>query len=156
MVAFKIYGISNLMINVDDKTNSLLSILIILYLAFLNLKTAHINFKYSGKLNNKKVVEKYKIYFEDISNRNKINSFYQTFFLMRRMIQVLTLVLLNQFPVFQGIIFMLLSLSNLIFILRMRPFKSTFNSRIEITNEFMTLLASYFVFCWQYESVNYS
>ena len=133
-----------------------MSIITILYLTFLSLKIFHINYKYARKLNNKKVVEKYKIYFEDISNRNKVNAFYQTFFIIRRLIQVLTLVLLNQFPVFQGITFMVLSLSNLIFILGMKPFKSTFNSRIEVANECMTLLASYFVFCWQYSSVNSS
>ncbi len=133
-----------------------MSIITILYLTFLSFKIVHINYKYAGKLNNKKVVEKYKIYFEDISNRNKVNAFYQTFFIIRRLIQVLTLVLLNQVPVFQGITFMVLSLSNLIFILGMKPFKSIFNTRIEVTNECMTLLASYFVFCWQYSSVNSS
>ena len=42
---------------------------------------------------------------------------------------------------------------NLVYILRLRPFESKFKNKMEMTNESLTLLSSYFVFCWQYNSL---
>ena len=152
-VAFKRYSLAYFFNQADDKTNSLIAFIIIFYVAFLSFKITKINIKYSGKLK-KSVKKKYKIYFEGISNKNNLNAFEKTFFILRRLLQVLALVLLNSFPIFQSLTFTSLSLINLIFILKFNPFESKSKNRIEAINECLILLASYFVFCWQYSNPN--
>ena len=67
---------------------------------------------------------------------------------------MLSLVLLNNFPVFQGITFTSLSFLNLIYILKLKPFEQKTKNKIEAVNESLILIASYFVFCWQYSNPN--
>lgn len=86
MIAYKRYGITIFMINIDDQINLAVSLITILYLAFLTFKIAYVNFKYANKLDNKNVRKKYDIYFEEISSRNYLSAFFLSLFVFRRLL----------------------------------------------------------------------
>ena len=86
MSANKRYGITIFMINIDDQINLAVSLITILYLAFLTFKIAYINLKYANKLDNKNVRKKYDIYFEEISSRNYLSAFFLSLFVFRRLL----------------------------------------------------------------------
>ena len=47
-----------------------------------------------------------------------------------------------------------MTLFNLVFLLKVKPFMGKFKNTIELTNEFLTLLSCYFMQCWMYKGGN--
>jgi len=83
----------------------------------------------------KKGMGHWKIFFQDNKVDTKQRGLFTFYFLMRRIITVIVLMYMIEFPYFQSAILLVLSISNYSYIISVKPFPCKCQNRIEMFNE---------------------
>ena len=98
------------------------------------------NFK---KLDKKETKDKVGIFIDNIKLDNKHRVMFNVYFLCRKLLTVLVLVFMDDFPFFQMVILMLLGTLNLIYLITEKPLVFSMENKVETLNEMAVVISSH-------------